>query len=217
MVATTSRLPAADRRESILVAAAERFAARGYDATTLDEIAAAAGVTKPILYRHFGSKQDLYLALLARHAADMPGFVSPIPRCPDGRIDLGAILDPWLAYAQSKTANILFAVEAARRWATDGIAVNALRPVAAIKTPGWLASRSAEVLQTRAHRVSPPDSYVEAAILLAMQDVATCSGQELTDAQVLSRFGSEIDIERFGAMNAPVWSESLGRAQGDVR
>ncbi|MEV5010091.1 SDR family NAD(P)-dependent oxidoreductase [Streptomyces sp. NPDC055692] len=36
--------------------------------------------------------------------------------------------DPWAAYAQSKTANVLFAVEAARRWAADGIAVNALNP-----------------------------------------------------------------------------------------
>ncbi|MEU1529430.1 SDR family NAD(P)-dependent oxidoreductase [Streptomyces fagopyri] len=36
--------------------------------------------------------------------------------------------DPWLAYAQSKTANILFAVEAAERWAADGITVNALNP-----------------------------------------------------------------------------------------
>ncbi|MFF0299136.1 SDR family NAD(P)-dependent oxidoreductase [Streptomyces sp. NPDC004562] len=36
--------------------------------------------------------------------------------------------DPWLAYAQSKTANILFAVEAARRWKADGIAVNACNP-----------------------------------------------------------------------------------------
>jgi NAD(P)-dependent dehydrogenase (short-subunit alcohol dehydrogenase family) len=36
--------------------------------------------------------------------------------------------DPWLAYAQSKTANVLFAVEAARRWAADGIAVNAVNP-----------------------------------------------------------------------------------------
>lgn len=36
--------------------------------------------------------------------------------------------DPWLAYAQSKTANILFAVEAAKRWAADGIVVNALNP-----------------------------------------------------------------------------------------
>jgi len=36
--------------------------------------------------------------------------------------------DPWQAYSQSKTANILFAVEAARRWAIEGIAVNALNP-----------------------------------------------------------------------------------------
>jgi NAD(P)-dependent dehydrogenase (short-subunit alcohol dehydrogenase family) len=36
--------------------------------------------------------------------------------------------DPWAAYSQSKTANILFAVEAAKRWATDGITVNALTP-----------------------------------------------------------------------------------------
>ncbi|SDL27730.1 short chain dehydrogenase [Nonomuraea jiangxiensis] len=36
--------------------------------------------------------------------------------------------DAWRAYSQSKTANILFAVEAARRWARDGIAVNALNP-----------------------------------------------------------------------------------------
>lgn len=36
--------------------------------------------------------------------------------------------DPWSAYGQSKTANVLFAVEAARRWAEDGITVNALMP-----------------------------------------------------------------------------------------
>jgi NAD(P)-dependent dehydrogenase (short-subunit alcohol dehydrogenase family) len=36
--------------------------------------------------------------------------------------------DPWLAYGQSKTANVLFAVEATRRWADDGITANALHP-----------------------------------------------------------------------------------------
>jgi NAD(P)-dependent dehydrogenase (short-subunit alcohol dehydrogenase family) len=38
------------------------------------------------------------------------------------------IYEPWAAYGQSKTANILFAVEAARRWTADGITVNALNP-----------------------------------------------------------------------------------------
>ncbi len=118
-------------------------------------------------------------------------------------------------YGATKRAVLGMTMGFAEEQKTNGIAVNAFRPVAAIKTPGWLASRSAELLKTRAHRVSPPDSYVEAAILLAMQDVATCSGEELTDAQVLSRFGSPDDLERFGAMNAPVWSASL--VQGDAR
>jgi NAD(P)-dependent dehydrogenase (short-subunit alcohol dehydrogenase family) len=114
-------------------------------------------------------------------------------------------------YGATKRALLGMTMGFAEEQKVNGIAVNALRPVAAIKTPGWLASRSAEVLQTRVHRVSPPDSYVEAAILLAMQDAESCTGLELTDAQVLSRFGSEADLERFAAMNAPVWSESLGR------
>jgi NAD(P)-dependent dehydrogenase (short-subunit alcohol dehydrogenase family) len=42
--------------------------------------------------------------------------------------------DPWLAYGQSKTANVLFAVEATRRWAADGITANAVHPGAIIDT-----------------------------------------------------------------------------------
>lgn len=91
-----------------------------------------------------------------------------------------------------------------------GIAVNSLRPVAAIRTPGWEQSRPPEALQARAHRVSPPDSYVEAAVLLAMRSAAECSGEAFTDAQVIQRFGDPADLARFRAANAPVWSEGLG-------
>jgi NAD(P)-dependent dehydrogenase (short-subunit alcohol dehydrogenase family) len=42
--------------------------------------------------------------------------------------------DPWLAYGQSKTANVLFAVEATRRWAGDGITANAVHPGAILDT-----------------------------------------------------------------------------------
>jgi NAD(P)-dependent dehydrogenase (short-subunit alcohol dehydrogenase family) len=42
--------------------------------------------------------------------------------------------DPWLAYGQSKTANVLFAVEAAKRWASDGITANAVHPGAIAAT-----------------------------------------------------------------------------------
>ena len=44
--------------------AIDQFAERGFHRTSMDEIAEAAGVTKPVLYQHFGSKRDLYLELL---------------------------------------------------------------------------------------------------------------------------------------------------------
>lgn len=61
---SASRLPRSERRESLLAAAREVFVEAGYHAAAMDEIAARAGVTKPVLYQHFGSKRDLYLAVL---------------------------------------------------------------------------------------------------------------------------------------------------------
>jgi AcrR family transcriptional regulator len=56
----TRRLPRAERREQILGAATRAFARAGFANTGLDAIAAEAGVTPVILYRHFASKADLY-------------------------------------------------------------------------------------------------------------------------------------------------------------
>ena len=58
------RLPAAERRQAILDTACRVFAERSYRGATTAEIARAAGVTEPVLYRHFPSKTDLYLACL---------------------------------------------------------------------------------------------------------------------------------------------------------
>jgi len=56
------RLAAAERRATILECACREFADGSFRGTTIAEIAGAAGVTEPILYRHFASKRDLYLA-----------------------------------------------------------------------------------------------------------------------------------------------------------
>lgn len=61
-----SRLPAAERKEQLLDRAAELFAERGYARTTTAELAKAAGVTEPIIYRHFSSKRGLFIALIER-------------------------------------------------------------------------------------------------------------------------------------------------------
>jgi AcrR family transcriptional regulator len=63
-----SRLPRRERRRQLLGAALEVFVAQGYHAAAMDDIAERAGVSKPVLYQHFPSKLELYLALLDQHA-----------------------------------------------------------------------------------------------------------------------------------------------------
>src|SRR5438132_8543304 len=58
------RLKAPQRREQLISVATKLFAERGYEATTTAAIAEAAGVTEPILYRHFDSKQELFVAIV---------------------------------------------------------------------------------------------------------------------------------------------------------
>ena len=58
------RLPASARREQILDVAVQVFARNGFHGTSMNDVAEAAGVTKPVLYQHFVSKQELHLALL---------------------------------------------------------------------------------------------------------------------------------------------------------
>lgn len=60
------RLPKAERRAQLLTVAAQLFAERGYARATTAELARAAGVSEPIIYRHFKSKRDLFVSLIER-------------------------------------------------------------------------------------------------------------------------------------------------------
>ena len=66
-----NRLPRDERRGQLLAAASDVFVDRGYHAAGMDEIAERAGVSKPVLYQHFSSKLELYLAVLARHVENL--------------------------------------------------------------------------------------------------------------------------------------------------
>ena len=61
----SSRLPAPERRQQLLDTALATFARLGFHDSSMNDIAEAAGVTKPVLYQHFGSKRGLFLELLA--------------------------------------------------------------------------------------------------------------------------------------------------------
>src|ERR687896_1577847 len=96
------RRPPRERRRLVIVEAAGRlFGDRGYDGTRLDDVAAAAGVTKPILYRHFASKQALYLALLERHRDDLGTFAGAAPEGGAPVERMRAVLEVWFAYVET--------------------------------------------------------------------------------------------------------------------
>lgn len=61
-----TRLPRAEREQQVLDIAHRQFAARGFGAVTMEDVAAEAGVTKPLLYAYFGNKERLYLACMER-------------------------------------------------------------------------------------------------------------------------------------------------------
>ena len=67
-MSTVKRVPRAQREEQMLRVAERLFAKRGYHSVAVDEIAAGAGVTKPMVYAYFGSKEGLFEACTARAA-----------------------------------------------------------------------------------------------------------------------------------------------------
>jgi AcrR family transcriptional regulator len=66
-----ARLSRSARRAQLLVAARDVFAAQGYHAAAMDDIAEKAGVSKPVLYQHFPGKLELYRALLTTYADEL--------------------------------------------------------------------------------------------------------------------------------------------------
>ena len=94
-MAVRQRIPGPERRALILREAGRLFARHGYAGTRLDDVAAAAHVTKPMVYRHFESKKALYLALLAKHQDDLPTFLE--------RVGVASILDHWLDYVRENS------------------------------------------------------------------------------------------------------------------
>ena len=86
------RLPAAERREQLLTIAVEVFAQNGYHNSSMNDVAEAAGVTKPVLYQHFASKRELYREVLAEIGAKLRDTIAKAiadADGPRGQIDMG--------------------------------------------------------------------------------------------------------------------------------
>lgn len=68
---TRTRMSGTERREQLLDIARPLFAERGYEATSVEEVAARAGVSKPVVYAHFGGKEGLYAVVVDREVRQL--------------------------------------------------------------------------------------------------------------------------------------------------
>lgn len=93
MAAKRTRMSASERREQLIAVARGLFAERGFDATSVEEVAARAQVSKPVVYEHFGGKEGLYAVVVDREITTISTAIS------------SAIADPTADAAAAPEAN----------------------------------------------------------------------------------------------------------------
>ncbi|GAA1391467.1 TetR/AcrR family transcriptional regulator [Pseudonocardia kongjuensis] len=143
------RVPRAERERQIVDAAVAVFGERGYAATSMDAVAERVGVTKPVLYTHFGSKEGLLLAAIARARAELlevvaaaaAGATDPESMLRDGTLAFFTYLD------RRAPAWQLFCSEA-------GVADTALEEIRAQQTDFIAALLAAQVPGTAPERLT---------------------------------------------------------------
>ena len=122
---TSARLPAAERRQAILESACRVFARSSYRGATTAEIAREAGISEPILYRHFGSKRDLYLACLEQAWGELRS-VADEARAQDPGGCLGAVVSAYMA-SRARVRLIDLWIQALSEASEDQVIAKALR------------------------------------------------------------------------------------------
>jgi AcrR family transcriptional regulator len=121
------RVPRAVRSEQLLVLADRLFAERGFHAASMDELARRAGVSKPVIYDHFGSKEQLFATCVRRTGEALADRVANAVReesDPQARLRAGSIayfqflqdqLQAWIVlFGDEATRDARFAAEASR-------------------------------------------------------------------------------------------------------
>ncbi len=168
-----------DRHQQVLQLAEELFAAGGFHHVSMDDIAEQAGVSKPVLYRHFPSKLDLYLAVVDRRGEALVTAVdTELDRVqagerPSGADVVRAIIAAYVSFAEQagQTSSLLFRsdvtrdsevrerVESASRRAAEAIC-RSLRTLTGLSQPeadllAEVLVGMAQVTATSRHRPDP--------------------------------------------------------------
>jgi AcrR family transcriptional regulator len=111
----SERLQRRERRRRELLDAADRVIHRSGAGFSMDEIASEAGITKPVVYRHFGDKDGLHEALTERYIDELKQALRPATQADDPRSRLAATIDAYLSYVEQEPDRYRFLLAAAEQ------------------------------------------------------------------------------------------------------
>jgi AcrR family transcriptional regulator len=114
-VGASERLRRREHRRRELLDAADRVVHRSGAGFSMDEIATEAGITKPVVYRHFGDKDGLHEALTERYVDELKQALRPAIETDDPRSRLAATIDAYLAYVERQPDRYRFLLTAAEQ------------------------------------------------------------------------------------------------------
>ena len=167
------RLPAEERRQAVLDTACRVFMQSSYRGATTAEIAREAGISEPILYRHFGSKRDLYIACLSE-AWRAFREIAEEAIAADPNSCLGAIGDAYMA-KQARIRMIDLWIQALSEASEDDEIATALR-LQVREVHGFVADVIRDG-QARGVIVADRDPVAEAWLFVAAGMLATMDGR----------------------------------------
>lgn len=142
------------RRQQVLIAALEVFASRGYHDAAMDEIARRAGMSKPVLYKHFPSKLDLYLAVLQSRLETLAFAVHRAAATGDKSTRLRAVIQAYFDLADTDTAGfrLIFdspvATEPSVEWRLRRTTAHCVEAITVAIAPGGASTDEHRVLAT---------------------------------------------------------------------
>jgi AcrR family transcriptional regulator len=110
-----------ERRREELLDVADRVIQRRGVGVSMDEIASEAGITKPVLYRHFGDKDGLHQALTERYIDELKTALKPATGASEPRDRLAAAIDAYLVYVEREPERYRFLLHASEQPRTAGI------------------------------------------------------------------------------------------------
>lgn len=188
------RMARAERSEQLLVTAEAVFAERGIGAASMDEIAERAGVTKPILYDHFGSKEGLLAAVIERGGGELrEAIAAAVGAAPNARGALRRGLEAYFVFISAHRASWTALLAETSMAGLAGSALERVREEQADFIAALIRLEIADIEEARAN------TYAEA-VIGACERLATSSRTGSLPPEVLAENVTDLVWRGFSSL-----------------